>query len=229
MLIVFVELSCSHVLVLSGWTILIFTSTLLATSNEKVSPCDLAIYSFLLSSIDGVSPAWKILIVSDNAPSPIIILPSLFSSFSFFETANVRADVLMAFVLTYLIHSLESSAILYVTSIFALTSMFISLPSAGTSNVEAVTVSASFCFCVTFIVLLVEPALMITDAERSSGSVFSFVVIVIVAFPALPLVGDTLHQESARTFTAEAVQDVETLKVMLIPPYGWYYRIKICT
>ena len=83
---------------------------------------------------------------------------------------------------------------------------------------DAVTVSASFCFCVTFIVLLVEPALMITDAERSSGSVFSFVVIVIVAFPALPLVGDTLHHESARTFTAEAVQAVEALKVTFVEP-----------
>ena len=60
---------------------------------------------------------------------------------------------------------------------------------------------------------------MFIEAERSSGSVFALAVIVIVLEPAFPLVGETLHQPSARSFTACALQAVDALKVTLkVPP-----------
>lgn len=60
---------------------------------------------------------------------------------------------------------------------------------------------------------------MFIEAERSSGSVFGFAVIVMVAAPAFPLVGDTLHQASARSLTACALHAVDALKVTLkVPP-----------
>ena len=82
-----------------------FTGIRVATSIAKVSPADLAMYSSLLSTIDGASPAWKIFMVSLSAPSPMIILPSRFSTFSFLDTAKVSVEVFSAFVLTYLIQS----------------------------------------------------------------------------------------------------------------------------
>ena len=62
------------------------------------------------------------------------------------------------------------------------------------------------------------PAFIFTEAERSSGSVFSLAVIVMVPAPALPLAGETVHQASARSLTACAVQAVDALKLIVIVP-----------
>ena len=64
----------------------------------------------------------------------------------------------------------------------------------------------------------VLPDLMVTEADLSSGSVFAFVVIVIVLTPGPPLVGFTVHHESALVFTAVAVQDAVALNVKLMDP-----------
>ena len=60
--------------------------------------------------------------------------------------------------------------------------------------------------------------LMVTEADLSSGSVFAFVVIVIVFTPGPPLVGFTVHHESALVFTAVAVQAAVALNVKLMDP-----------
>ena len=86
------------------------------------------------------------------------------------------------------------------------TIIFTSPPNDVTSNFEDVTVSASFCFCETAIVFDAVPALMRTDALRSSGVSLSFALIVIDASPAVPLWGVTLNQPSARSFTISAIQ-----------------------
>ena len=63
------------------------------------------------------------------------------------------------------------------------------------------------------------PALMIMDAERSSGVSLAIVVTVIFALPAPPLVGEIVHQLSARVLTTLAVHGADDVNVMvLLPP-----------
>lgn len=60
---------------------------------------------------------------------------------------------------------------------------------------------------------------MTTEAERLSGVVFSFTVMLIVAAPAPPLVGDTLHQLSALVLMIEALHDELAVKeTFVLPP-----------
>ena len=136
----------------------------------------------------------------------MVILPSRFSVSSFSATENVSVEVFIARVPSYFIHFFADSSMAYSKSIFALTSIFTSPPNDVTSNFEDVTVSASFCFCETAIVFDAVPALMRTDALRSSGVSLSFALIVIDASPAVPLWGVTLNQPSARSFTISAIQ-----------------------
>ena len=103
----------------------------------------------------------------------------------------------------------------YSKSILALTTILTSPPAASTSNFEEVTVSASFCFCETAIVFDAVPALMRTEALRSSGVSLSFDLIVIDASPAVPLCGITLNQPSARSLIISAIQSAVAENEML--------------
>ena len=82
-----------------------------------------------------------------------------------------------------------------------------------------VTVNASFCFWETLTAFCALPALITTEAERSSGVSFSIVVMVILALPAGPLVGETEHQLSARELITDTVQGADELnEIVLLPP-----------
>lgn len=56
-------------------------------------------------------------------------------------------------------------------------------------------------------------------ASRSSGVSFAVVVTVMVALPALPEVGETVHQDSARVVATEIAQsEVAVNEIFSLPP-----------
>ena len=157
--------------------------------------------------------------VSFKEPLEIVMLPSRFSISSLEATWNDSVEVFKARDPLAVIQSFAFSSMVYSKSTLAFTSIFTSPPSASTSNLPEVTVKASFCFCETVIVFCVLPALMTTDAERSSGVSLAVVRMVILASPALPPVGETEHQPSARLLITSAVQAAEVLNVTTwLPP-----------
>ena len=121
-------------------------------------------------------------------------------------------------VSTAFIQLCASVEIVWVKETLDLVATFISPPSADTSNEDAVTVRASFCFCSTFMVWDAVPTFITTEAARLSGVVFSFTVMVTLAVPATPLVGATLHQLSALVFMTEALHASLAVKDTLVLP-----------
>lgn len=70
-------------------------------------------------------------------------------------------------------------------------------------------------------VWLAVPALITTEADLSSGALFSFAVIIIAPPPAVPDAGDTEHQLSARSLMTEALQLVEAVnETAILSPFS---------
>ena len=114
---------------------------------------------------------------------------------------------------------IQSALISYSNSMFALTVISTSPPSALTSNLDAVTVRASFCFWLMLTVFLTLPDAIVNVAVLFAPSVFSSALMVMTASPAAPLLGEIIHQALPSLYLTSAFHFwVELNFTLSVPP-----------